>query len=190
MRERGAFWGRAETPSGARRGPHVQEDHLPPRPQTLGMRREPRAPNLTERAASSDPTHPMPLTALMYMLSCSFTEQFMGMPVTCDNTLGEGLASPEPQGHRPTPLSLARSRGRVLGLICLCPGVPSPRPKPQKVNLCFPDGFFVPDLEGAPSRAGLSLDGKILPLPICPPRGRFPEQDEVFPSPPLPPPSK
>lgn len=129
--------------------------------------------------------------ALMYRLSCSFTEQFMGMPVTCDNTLGEGLASLEPQGHLPTPLSLVRSRGRVFWLICLCPGVPSTRATPQKVNLCFPNGFFGPRPRGGSlKRADLSLDGKLPTLPVCPPERTLPEQNEVFRSPPLPPPSK
>lgn len=193
MRERRAFWGRTSG-CGWGLGPGLRPrwgtgaDRTSrratslPRPQALGTRREPRAPGLTECAArpSSGPTHPMPLTALMYRLSCSFTEQFMGMPVTCDNTPGEGLASLEPQGHLPTPLSLVRSRGRAFRLICLCPGVPSTRPKPQKVNLCFPNGFFSPRPRGGRlESAGLSPDGKILTLPVCRPERTLPRAERA-----------
>lgn len=56
-------------------------------------------------------THPMPLIALIYRLSCNFTEQFMGIPVTCGkkHRQGPGLAgapSPAPEGgHRDPPLA-------------------------------------------------------------------------------------
>lgn len=107
MEESGKFGGRMlrDKPGfrGGEQTPHLVGPSPSPPAGPWGGHRSP--PSLGSRPSA---THPMPLMALIYRLSCSFTEQFMGIPVTWGrkHREGPGLAGapgPAPEGGQPPP---------------------------------------------------------------------------------------
>lgn len=88
-------------------------------------------------AGPSLPTYPIPLTSFMKRLSCSFTEQFMGIPVTCrrhrinvflrpleEPPGSEDGAHPPPDTSQVPPAGLWRNWGEDERLIWgLCPAM-------------------------------------------------------------------
>lgn len=137
MEESGKFGGRMlrDKPGfrGGEQTPHLVGPSPSPPAGPWGGHRSP--PSLGSRPSA---THPMPLMALIYRLSCSFTEQFMGIPVTWGrkHREGPGLAGapgPAPEGGQPPPPQLRA----LLGKHTLPKGLLRPPRVPSTVHSVF-----------------------------------------------------